>query len=276
MTVQATAPPSGDGDGHDRLMSSGEKRLVVLATLSKSVEGSRFSARDSPRVSYALPAHARRVGGRCGTHQNKGDTVVKTATVERPDRRRRPTPLEGCVPVVAVVLAILVALCWPAKGATAQTSTPPAPTPPFQVKTIGQSAGGTPLVTSNTPTGLAPATIGAVYNLRTGLVSPTSAIGAGQVIAIVDAYHDPNALSDLNAFDTRVRLPRSWHLLCKPHRSRPPPVRASIRLIPRERLHVDPGWDTGGVARHRVGARGGSRSHHRARRGGDNQLGPIS
>ncbi len=111
------------------------------------------------------------------------------------------------MPVVAVLLAILVAFAWPAKEATAQTPTPPAPTPPFQVKTIGQSAGGTPLVTSNTPTGLAPATIGAVYNLRTGLVSPTSPIGAGQVIAIVDAYHDPNALSDLNAFNAEYGYP---------------------------------------------------------------------
>jgi subtilase family serine protease len=80
-------------------------------------------------------------------------------------------------------------------------------TPPFQVKTIGQSPGGTPLVTSNSPTGLAPATVGAVYNLKTGLTSPAKAIGAGQVIAIVDAYHDPNALSDLNAFNAEYGYP---------------------------------------------------------------------
>jgi subtilase family serine protease len=43
--------------------------------------------------------------------------------------------------------------------------------------------------------------------LRTGLVSPTSTIGAGQVIAIVDAYHDPNALSDLNTFDAEYGYP---------------------------------------------------------------------
>ncbi|MGD0945551.1 MAG: peptidase S8, partial [Acidimicrobiales bacterium] len=57
------------------------------------------------------------------------------------------------------------------------------------------------------PTGLAPATVGAVYGLRTGLVSPTSAIGAGQVIAIIDAYHDPNALSDLDTFDAQYGYP---------------------------------------------------------------------
>ena len=65
----------------------------------------------------------------------------------------------------------------------------------------------TPLVTSNAPTGLAPATIGAVYDLHTGLVAPTGSAGTGQVIALIDAYHDPNALSDLNAFDADYGYP---------------------------------------------------------------------
>jgi hypothetical protein len=46
-----------------------------------------------------------------------------------------------------------------------------------------------------------------VYNLATGLVAPTGTAGAGQVIAIVDAYHDPNALSDLNAFNAEYGYP---------------------------------------------------------------------
>jgi hypothetical protein len=54
---------------------------------------------------------------------------------------------------------------------------------------------------------LAPSTIGAVYNLDTGLVAPSGTAGAGQVIAVVDAYHDPNALSDLNAFNTEYGYP---------------------------------------------------------------------
>jgi hypothetical protein len=109
------------------------------------------------------------------------------------------------MPVVAVVLAMLAGFGWPATRAAAQTPTPPAPTPPFRVKTIGQGPGATPLV--SVPTGLAPATIGAVYHLRTGLASPTSAIGAGQVIAIVDAYDDPDALSDLNVFNAQYGYP---------------------------------------------------------------------
>lgn len=50
---------------------------------------------------------------------------------------------------------------------------------------------------------MAPATIGSIYNLDTGLVAPNGTAGAGQVIAIIDAYHDPNALNDLNAFDAQ-------------------------------------------------------------------------
>ena len=57
-------------------------------------------------------------------------------------------------------------------GKTVNMTALAAPTPPFQVKSVGQSPGGTPLVTSASPTGLAPATIGAVYNLDTGLVAP--------------------------------------------------------------------------------------------------------
>ena len=107
--------------------------------------------------------------------------------------------------MVAVVLATLVGFGWPAIRAAAQTPTPPAPSPPLRVKTISQGPDASPLV--GLPTGLAPAAVGAVYGLRTGLVSPTSAIGAGQVIAIVDAYHDPNALSDLNTFDAQYGYP---------------------------------------------------------------------
>lgn len=36
----------------------------------------------------------------------------------------------------------------------------------------------------------------------TGL-SPSSGAGAGQIIVIVDAFHDPNALSDLNTFNAQ-------------------------------------------------------------------------
>src|SRR5260370_25973650 len=62
----------------------------------------------------------------------------------------------------------------------------------LRIKTLGTRSNGQPLLTSSTPTGLPPSAIQSVYHLS-GL-SPASGAGAGQIIAIVDAYHDPNAL----------------------------------------------------------------------------------
>ncbi len=55
---------------------------------------------------------------------------------------------------------------------------------------------------STSPTGLSPATIKSVYSF------PTSATaGAGKTIAIVDAYDDPTAESDLAVFTSQFGLP---------------------------------------------------------------------
>ena len=75
---------------------------------------------------------------------------------------------------------------------------------PVLVKSIGRLADGSPKVTSTTPAGLGPGAIQSVYHLS-GLSDPNA--GAGQTIAIVDAYHDPNALSDLNTFSAEYGLP---------------------------------------------------------------------
>jgi subtilase family serine protease len=60
---------------------------------------------------------------------------------------------------------------------------------------------GNPLASSS-PYGLSPKTITSVYNFPT---SPTP--GAGKTIAIVDAYDDPTAESDLNVFSSQYALP---------------------------------------------------------------------
>lgn len=51
-----------------------------------------------------------------------------------------------------------------------------------------------------------PAQIRAAYGLPS-LSSSAASLGAGQTIYIVDAYDHPNALADLNAFNTRFGLP---------------------------------------------------------------------
>ncbi len=55
---------------------------------------------------------------------------------------------------------------------------------------------------STSPTGLSPATIKSAYSFTT-----SSTAGAGKTIAIVDAYDDPNAESDLNVFSSQYGLP---------------------------------------------------------------------
>jgi subtilase family serine protease len=60
---------------------------------------------------------------------------------------------------------------------------------------------GNPAATTS-PTGLSPATIKSAYSFST-----SSAAGAGQTIAIVDAYDDPSAESDLGVFSSTFGLP---------------------------------------------------------------------
>jgi subtilase family serine protease len=55
---------------------------------------------------------------------------------------------------------------------------------------------------SNSPTGLSPATIKGVYGFTTSATA-----GAGKTIAIVDAYDDPTAESDLAVFSSTFGLP---------------------------------------------------------------------
>jgi subtilase family serine protease len=55
---------------------------------------------------------------------------------------------------------------------------------------------------ASTPTGLSPDIIEGVYGFTT-----TAAAGSGQTIALVDAYNDPDAASDLNEFSAQYSLP---------------------------------------------------------------------
>jgi subtilase family serine protease len=55
---------------------------------------------------------------------------------------------------------------------------------------------------SNSPKGLSPQTIKSAYNFPTG-----NTAGSGKTIAIVDAYDDPTAQSDLTAFSNQYGLP---------------------------------------------------------------------
>ena len=56
---------------------------------------------------------------------------------------------------------------------------------------------------TGTPTGLSPARIKSAYGFPTSVNA-----GAGQTIAIVDAFNDPTAEADLNVFSTKFGLPQ--------------------------------------------------------------------
>lgn len=116
--------------------------------------------------------------------------------------RRRTTMLSaGTAVTVAVAMSAGSAALAASSGQYGRTSSPP-----FRVKVIGHLKNGQPKLTSASPTGLSPSAVASVYSLS-GL-SPSSGAGAGQIIAIVDAYHDPNALSDLNTFNRQYGYPQ--------------------------------------------------------------------
>jgi len=76
------------------------------------------------------------------------------------------------------------------------------------------SASATPAATTITATVYTPAQIRAAYGLgvlpavgATLSASAAAALGAGQTVYVVDANHNPNALSDLNAFSAKFGLP---------------------------------------------------------------------
>lgn len=60
---------------------------------------------------------------------------------------------------------------------------------------------------SSTAYGLTPAQVRGAYGVNNVSFNGISGNGSGETIAIVDAYDDPNALSDLNAFSSHFGLP---------------------------------------------------------------------
>ncbi len=60
-----------------------------------------------------------------------------------------------------------------------------------------------PSATASTPSGYFPADLQSAY----GLESASAGGGEGQTVAIVDAYNDPNAATDLNRYRSQFKLP---------------------------------------------------------------------
>jgi subtilase family serine protease len=117
-------------------------------------------------------------------------------------KRRRLLALLVCTGSVAAGLVAAVA----AQGANGNANARAVcPSPPLGYAhchaLVVTDARGNPDA-STSPTGLSPATIKSVYNFTT-----LSTAGAGATIAIVDAYDDPSAESDLGVFSSQYGLP---------------------------------------------------------------------
>ena len=108
--------------------------------------------------------------------------------------------------LVAMVLASTFAFAGSGTAANGHASSAAVcPAPAFGAAhchaLVVTDAHGNPLA-STSPSGLSPATIKSVYSYTTSATA-----GAAQTIAIVDAYDDPNAESDLAVFNSQYGLP---------------------------------------------------------------------
>ena len=71
---------------------------------------------------------------------------------------------------------------------------------------IQPAISATPLFGSSSPTGLSPSQVQSAYGLNQISFGSVTGNGAGQTIAIIDAYIDPNIASDLQKFDSQYGL----------------------------------------------------------------------
>src|SRR5438552_1308165 len=88
-------------------------------------------------------------------------------------------------------------VCAAARGATAACAS--------RVVTAGRSA--KPLATTSYTYGYTPQNLASAYKWADPTDTGTGWVGNGQTVAIVDAYHNPNAFADLTAYRAQFGLP---------------------------------------------------------------------
>ena len=116
--------------------------------------------------------------------------------------RRRWKLVEACGVAAAVGVFAAVSAFAANDNANARAVCPAPPSEYTHCHAlVATDAHGNPDA-STSPTGLSPATIKSVYGFST-----SSTAGAGKTIAIVDAYDDPTAESDLAIFSSQYGLP---------------------------------------------------------------------
>jgi hypothetical protein len=153
------------------------------------------------------------VAARLARAQSKGSTMRLSITSGARRRGRRGTVGAAALTAFSVAIALTGGVAGAASSAspshlkTARVCADAKPghlaclaikvTNAAEPATIHEDA-----VTPNaTPSGYGPSTLQAAYAL------PSSTAGSGQTVAIVDAYDDPNAASDLTAYRSQYALP---------------------------------------------------------------------
>ena len=101
---------------------------------------------------------------------------------------------------------------------------------PLRLAVFGRDAQGRPQTTISQPPGYTP------QQIRTYLGFPSTG-GAGQTVAVVDAFHSPSLRSDVNHFSSHFKLP----LTCGA--THPPPCFTLKQLTPRN-TGTNKGWAT--------------------------------
>jgi subtilase family serine protease len=130
----------------------------------------------------------------------------------RPDSSsiRSPRAILGVSVLLAVLAATALAVLAPVASARSFRAACGTPAPRHarcdaEVVTSAPSSAGVaaaPLVTA-APSGYGPSDLASAYNL---LAASGAGAGAGQTVAIVDAYDDPNAEADLGVYRSRYGL----------------------------------------------------------------------
>lgn len=101
---------------------------------------------------------------------------------------------------------------------------------PLFIKVHGRTPAGGPLITNTTPHGYTPAQVASYLGL--------SGDGAGQTVAIVDAFDDPNITADLNTFSAQFGL----SLICGTAGADPSNCLNFTKAMPSGTPRTDSGW----------------------------------
>ena len=117
-----------------------------------------------------------------------------------PERGARPCRVEGLERRVLLSAAV-------ANIAGVDTTRDPVSTPPIVVRTTAAPTGNRPAVISpHLSAPFRPVDVRSAYGVGRVAWDGAAGTGAGQTIAVIDAYNDPNLVSDVAAFDAAFNL----------------------------------------------------------------------